>query len=229
MRVVAIIQARLGSTRLPGKVMKWLGPATVLGHVIDRVSRCPLVDEVVVATPDREIALEAAAYGADTFIGSEHDVLERYYYAASSWFADVVVRITADCPLIDPDVIGLVISKYRALDVDYASNTIVRTYPQGLDVEVFSFAALDRAWKEATLPAHREHVTPYMHTMNVGVVLGQNDNSGYRLTLDTEDDWKLFEAIDREIGMDASTHDVLRLLDARPDIRALNSHVEQRC
>ncbi len=167
-RTVAIIQARVGSTRLPGKVMKPLLGDPMLSIVVRRVARARTVDEVVVATTtlpeDDAIAALAASEGWALERGSETDLLERYLEAARAHEADVVVRITSDCPIIDPEVIDRTVAAFRDGDVDYASNTLEpRTYPRGLDVEVVSAGALELAGREDRDPAWREHATPYIY------------------------------------------------------------------
>jgi len=165
---VALIQARMGSSRFPGKVLADLSGRPMLWHVVKRVRQARNVDKVVIATTneaaDDPIAQFCAQEGIDCFLGSEQDVLDRFYRAAKASGADVVIRITADCPLIDPEVIDKVISRFERGDCDYACNVIRYTYPDGLDTEVFSFQALERAWREAGKPSEREHVTPYLRT-----------------------------------------------------------------
>jgi len=163
-KVVAIIQARMGSTRLPGKVTMEIAGKPMLQRVIERVQRAKTVDQVIVAVPESDDTVGMSTLcpvGVHLCYGSEHDVLERYDQAARENNADIIVRITSDCPLIDPDVIDEVVGKFLQYSPDYASNTMERSYPRGLDVEVFSRAALERAAKEAG-PGDREHVTPYM-------------------------------------------------------------------
>jgi spore coat polysaccharide biosynthesis protein SpsF (cytidylyltransferase family) len=166
--IVAIIQARMGSSRLPGKTIADVAGRPLLLHVVERTQRARRVDKVVVATTDRSsddpIADLCQREGIQCFRGSEDDVLDRFYRTAQAHGADVVVRITADCPLIDAAVIDKVIARFQAGDCDYVSNILRYTYPDGLDTEVFSFAALERAWREAKKPSEREHVTPYLRT-----------------------------------------------------------------
>lgn len=195
----------MGSTRLPGKVMLDLCGKTVLEHVINRVKKVKNIDEIIVATTNKssddiieEVALKC---GTKTFRGSEEDVLSRYYHAAKKNGADVVVRITSDCPLIDPEITGKIVDYYliNKHKFDYVSNTIVRTFPRGLDTEVFSFEALERAFNQARLQNEREHVTPYIwdnpHEFSLGYYKNDVDYSNYRWTLDTEEDYKLIKKI----------------------------------
>ncbi|MFY9904391.1 MAG: glycosyltransferase family protein [Terriglobales bacterium] len=238
MRVVAIIQARMGSTRLPGKVLKDLGGETVLARVVNRVRRAVLVDEVVVATSvlpaDDAIARECDALKVACFRGDELDVLDRYYRAAQEFAADVVVRITSDCPLIDPELIDATIRSRLDQKADYASNALVRSYPRGLDVEAFTADALARAWSSATENYQRIHVTPYLYetpgSFKVISTAGGIDHSQYRWTLDTEEDLELIRAIYKHFGNRDSIRwvEVLHLMEAQPELAALNSHVRQK-
>ena len=180
-RVVAIIQARMGSTRLPGKVMMDIGGKPMLQRVIERVQRAKTIDKVAVAVPAADQEAMGPAVGATCvafWFGPEDDVLERYRIAAEKEDADVIVRITADCPLIDPGVIDEVVGEFFSAKRDYASNTLVRTYPRGLDVEVFTSALLERAAEEARDPHQREHVTPWMRNGETfSVELGGTDGT----------------------------------------------------
>ena len=244
MKVVAIIQARMGSTRLPGKVLRMLGNATVLAHVVRRVQAAANVDAVIVATTespkDDSIADAAMRLGASVFRGSEEDVLSRYYFAGKEVSADVVVRVTSDCPLLDPEVLRAMVDKFLALKsegatIDYLSNTLVRTYPRGLDVEVFTFEALEFAHENARTPAEREHVTPYIHHHSEKFGIHQHrskvDLSHYRWTLDTEDDFRLLKQVfDRLSGRQPyfATNDVLELIAKEPELSEVNAHVAQK-
>ncbi len=237
MRVVAIIQARMGSTRLPGKVLKDLGGETVLARVVNRTRRATLLDEVVVATSvlpaDDAIARECEGLKVACFRGDEVDVLDRYYRAAQQFAADAVVRITADCPLIDPELIDATIRSSLDQKADYASNSLVRTYPRGLDVEVFTADALARAWSAAK-EYQRIHVTPYLYenpeSFKVISIAGEVDKSQYRWTLDTAEDLELIRAVYKHFGNRDSIRwiEVLDLMEAQPELAALNSQVRQK-
>lgn len=166
MEYLVIIQARMGSSRLPNKVLKELCGKPMLQHIVDRVQKSKYIDHVVVATTvkeeDKKIEELCCRMSVDCYRGSEDDVLDRYYQAASRYKPKNVVRITADCPFIDPVIIDQIIHIHEIGDYDYTSNTLVETYPDGLDTEVFKFSVLERAWKEAHLASEREHVTPYI-------------------------------------------------------------------
>lgn len=243
-RTVVIIQARMGSTRLPGKVLKNLMGHTVLWHVVNRVRRARGVDEVVVATStkpsDDAIEREAKAAGASCFRGSELDVLDRYYEAATFARASTIVRVTSDCPLYDAEVLSRMLARWKERNekgrrIDYLSNGIKRTFPRGLDTEIFSFAALERAHDEATLPEEREHVTLHIYRHPEEFALDNFENdvdlSTLRWTLDTDDDWRLIETVYERLsrpGETFSTQDVLALLKREPALARLNAHVEQK-
>ena len=240
MRVVAIIQARMGSTRLPGKVLKDLGGETVLARVVKRTRRATLLDEVVVATSilpaDDAIARECEALLVACFRGEELDVLDRYYRAAQKFAGDVIVRITSDCPLIDPELIDAAIRSSLDQKADYASNSLVCSYPRGLDVEVFTADALGRAWAAAKGEYQRSHVTPYFYEnpelFNVISITGKADHSNYRYrwTVDTPEDLELIRAVYKHFGNRDSVRwiEVLELMAAQPELAALNSHVRQK-
>jgi len=241
LNIVAIIQARMGSTRLPGKVMKTILDKHVILWDIDRVSLSKLIDEIVVAIPfgkqDDVIADTIEEYNNKILIsrGSEDDVLDRYYNAAVQTNADVVVRITSDCPLIDPVVVDHVIEQFLNNDCDYCSNSLQRTYPRGLDTEVFSFDALSKAWNESKKDYEREHVTPYIienpdkfKLLNVSNTI---DLSHLRWTLDTKEDFEFIDAVYQRIYLEKQMFfmdDVLDLLDKEPGLIDINKHIEQK-
>lgn len=236
MSVVAIVQARMGSTRLRGKVLQDLVGRPVLHRVIDRLRQAGQLDAIWVATthlPADEAVIELSrSLGVPGFAGSEHDVLDRYWQTAQQAGARVVVRVTADCPLIDPEVLDSVVAAFNpsAPAADYAWND---GYPRGLDVEVFSRAALERAWREDQNPAWREHVTAYMHQhpelFRLLPARCERDHSAERWTVDTPEDFQLVQTIWRHFGHDRFRwRDVLAALDAHPDWRELNRHIRQK-
>ena len=205
MKVVAIIQARMGSTRLHGKVMKTILGKPVILWDLERVSLSKLIDKIVVAIPygnENDIIEDTIKEYDDKIIimrGSEENVLDRYYQAALQTDADVIVRITSDCPLIDPVVIDLVIEQFISKKCDYCSNTLQRTYPRGLDTEIFSFEALTRAWNEAKEDYEREHVTLYIIENPEKFILVNVSNdidfSHLRWTLDTKENFKIINIV----------------------------------
>ena len=241
MKIGAIIQARMGSTRLPGKVMLEIEDKTVLEHVIDRVRQSKLIDEIIIATTTREqdliIEAEALRCGVTVFKGSEEDVLERYYLAAKKNKLDVVVRITSDCPLIDPNVLDDIICHYLKSNFSIVSNAgsdlSNRTYPRGLDTEVFSFKVLEEAFYKANDKYQREHVTPYIYETLINVFYYKNDKnySQYRWTLDTIEDFELISYVYRHLyhGVhDFYMNDIVELFVNTPDLININSHIEQK-
>lgn len=236
-RTVAIVQARMGSTRLPGKVLAEVNGRSLLDHCISRLQRAA-VDEVVLATTDlsRDEVLEAWAkdHGIRVFRGSEEDVLERYLGAARAFDADRIVRVTSDCPLIDPDVVNGVLALVHG-PCRYASNFFERrTFPRGLDVEVFTMDALETAAREDDRPGRREHVTPFMHTVQPDRFGAKGfhhevDVSRHRWTVDTPEDFELIRRI-LEALPDDGFHwkDVLALMDAHPDWFDINRSIQQK-
>ena len=237
-RVVAIVQARMGSTRLPGKVLVDVEGRTVLSRVVQRLSRTQLVDEIVIATTtspaDSAIVTEARRLGVKTFRGSESDVLNRYLQAAEAFSAEGVVRITSDCPLIDAAVVDDVVRAFLTDHADFAYNDIPRSFPRGLDVEAFSLAALRRISEISSQKYEREHVTPpfYEHPefFKTTVLRSEADFSDYRWTLDTPEDLRLIRAIyahfaDRD---DFGWREIVALMQRAPELAAMNSHVVQK-
>ena len=238
MRTVCIIQARMGSTRLPGKVLEPIFDRPMLAWDVHRVRQARLLDEVVVATStltqDDPIVALCEREGWPHFRGSEADVLNRYYHAAQAFGAEAVVRITADCPLIDPGVLDLTVAAFRsaAPQVDYVNNVTPRTYPRGLDAEVFTFAALERAWQEDD-SAWREHVTPYIYqtpgAFRLHFVTNPVNYAHHRWTVDTRRDMELVRRIYAHFGHgDFTWQAALALLQEHPDWADINRDVEQK-
>jgi len=235
--VIAIIQARMGSTRLPGKVLEDIGGKTMLACVVRRTQRATLVDKIVVATTmepaDDAIVAECKHLGAAVFRGSESDVLDRYYRAAEVYEADTIVRITADCPLIDPGIIDHVVRAFLEERPDYASNTtLTKTYPHGLDVEVMTMAALAFAWQEARKPYQRAHVTVYIYEnpwlFQLLAVPGEIGYGHCRWTVDTPEDLAFVREVYARLDDDFAWHDVLQILAQEPQLMELNRHVRQK-
>lgn len=238
-RTVAIVQARMGSTRLPGKVLKDLEGEPLLTRVINRLQRAGTIHRVVIATTnkfeDDAIVEVCRDRGWDWFRGSELDVLDRYYKAAVAFQADIVVRVTSDCPLIDPAVVDMVVRQFHLKgDVDYLTNTLPpRTFPRGLDVEVIAFSALKRAWNEATDSSDREHVTPYIYKhpelFRLHGHYNRTDLSYMRWTVDTEEDLALVRKIYAFFGSDRFTwRQLLAAFSLHPGWLAINRHIHQK-
>jgi glutamate-1-semialdehyde 2,1-aminomutase len=233
-KTVAIVQARTGSSRLPGKVMARIGDVPMLGVLLSRLSLARNVDEIVVATPDLRADDVISAYVGDlgyrSYRGSERDVLDRFHGAAREAGADVVVRITADCPLVDAGLVDQVIAARAEQGVEYASNTEPPTFPDGLDVEVFPVDVLERAWREAKAPGDREHVTPFIVRRagaKIARVVHDPDLSEARWTVDEPEDLELVRRIFAcfHPRLDFSWHDVIDLMAERPGIFAVNRHI----
>ena len=237
-RIGIVTQARTSSTRLPGKVLLRLGDRSVLDHHLDRLARTGL--PVVVATTtnagdDAGVAV-AKRHGVPSTRGSEQHVLSRFVEAAGAHGLDAVVRVTSDCPLIDPELIVAGVDRFvHAGDPwTYVSNGLRRTYPRGFDFEVFSTIALTDARQRATLPEDIEHVTPYLHRNRSGLMTLVNvqapaDHSGHRVTLDTAEDLELLRRLVEDhdaAGM--SWSQIVRVLDRHPELVAVNAHVEHK-
>lgn len=234
-RTVALIQARMSSSRFPGKVIAELGGRPMIRFMVDRVRRARRLDGVVVVTStdasDDALVEALAATDVAVFRGSLHDVLERYGQAAEAANADVVVRLTGDCPLIDPTIIDAVVELRESSGADYCSNVAPPTFADGLDVECFTRAALDRARHEARQPAEREHVTPWMRSpaaeLRIANLAGLVDTSHLRLTVDYPDDLEMVRAVVARLDDDrpAFDHfDILRCLAAERALLTLNRH-----
>ena len=236
MRRVIIVQARMTSTRLPGKVLRPLLGRPMLLRQLERLWRCESADEVVVATSDNaaddDVAALAGALDVACYRGSEHDVLGRFYHAAVAARADVVVRVTADCPLIDPAVTDRVIQELieRSAACDYASNVLERTYPRGLDAEAFFTDVLARMHRLATSKAAREHVTILPRSEMPGLFLCHSvtdaeNNADLRWTVDTEADLRMVERVYEGLRLDErcpTYREVLRFVRTHPEISDLN-------
>ncbi|MHC5737313.1 cytidylyltransferase domain-containing protein [Nostoc sp.] len=241
MKTVIIVQARMTSTRLPGKVLKKVLDKPLLEYQIERLKRVNLADEIVIATTinstDLPIIELCNRLSVPYFRGSENDVLARYHGAAKEHHADVVVRITSDCPLIDPQVIDKVIQFYLdyRYKYDYVSNCLERSYPRGMDTEVFSFLALHQAFLEATEQPEREHVTPFINMQperyRLTQVVYSENQSLHRWTVDTADDFELIKRIIEALYPkfpNFTLEDCLDLLKQYPDWPIINAHVEQK-
>ena len=236
MKVVAIIQARTGSTRLPGKVLMDIAGKPMLWHVIDRVKSGKTIDQIVVATTEKEenkaIIELARECGVETFAGSEEDVLDRYYQAARKFNADVIVRITSDCPLIDPTIVDKVVDYYKdnINKIDYVNTA--PSFPEGVDTEVFSFNALETAWKGAKKRYEREHVCIYMHEnpaiFRLATIENDKDMSHIRFVVDRMEDLTAVREIFKYLykkGRIFHTQDILNLLEEKTEIIEINKNV----
>ena len=236
---LVVIQARMGSSRLPGKVLREVCGRPLLALQVERMRRSRRADRILVATPDTPADQPLAALSRDLglacFQGSENDVLDRFYQACRSVGlsdADAVVRVTADCPLLDPDLMDEIIGIHLAGEYDYVTNTLPPSYPDGLDVEVLGFAALVRAWREAELPSDREHLTRFIRRRPESFrhrnLPHDPDLSALRWTVDQEEDLRfvtqVFEHF-REVGTAFSWQEVLAFVERHPDIAGLNRDI----
>jgi len=226
--VIAIIQARMGSSRLPKKVLMDIDGTPSLKFMINRVKKSKLIDKTIVATTNSESDNEIVDFCKDNDIlfhrGSEDDVLDRYYQTAKEYKATTVVRLTSDCPLIDPDLIDDTINLYKQKKVDYASNAVPpdkKKYPDGSDVEVFSFDALQRSWVETTDLKDREHVTFYMwdkrDNFNTIMLDNEHDWGRYRITVDYIEDLELVRKIVKKLNdnnLDGSTKEIIEIIES---------------
>ena len=241
MVIEAFIQARMGSTRLPGKVLKQVKGRPLLDYLVERVAQAKEIAKTVILTTtkvsDDPIAHFCQERKLSCFRGSEEDVLDRYYQAAVFRKPDGIVRITADCPIIDPEVIDQVVQVFRegSPPFDYVSNGMERTFPRGLDVEVFTYQALEKAYLEAILPEEREHVTPYLYRhpelFHIGKVALSPSQVQHRWTVDTPEDFALIRLIIEHLYPQNSRFrlkDMLELISLHPDWSELNAHIEQK-
>lgn len=230
-----IIQARVNSKRLPKKVLKNLDNSkNVLEFVIDQVKQSKKIDKIVIATTtkvdDDIITMISKKNNCDYFRGKENDVLDRYYNCANFFNFDSIVRITSDCPLIDPQIIDKVIEKFESEDYDYVTNIFPRTFPKGLDVEIFSFKILEKIWKIAKLPSEREHVTQFILNNNkfrIGNIKHNYDLSNLRWTLDQKEDFEfLLNIVKRIQERPILINNVLTVLKKEPWLSEINIGID---
>lgn len=238
MRVLAVLQARVSSTRLPGKVLKPLLGEPMLIRQIERVQRSRLIEKLVVATSidssDDALVDILSQTGVAHFRGSLDNVLERFYQAAKPYQPEHVVRLTGDCPLADPMLIDAAINAHLGDGADYTSTALNPTYPDGLDVEVIRFHALERAWREAGLPSEREHVTSYIYhhpeLFRLKSVEQAENMSTLRWTVDEPADFAFVERVYGElypVNPAFAMNDVLALLERRPELLDINAQFER--
>lgn len=241
-RVVGIVQARMGSTRLPGKVLMDISSQPMLARVMQRLALSERLEARVVATShlaqDDPIAELCEREGYACYRGHPHDLLDRYYRAAEQQGAGVVVRVTADCPLLDPHLVDEIVLAFLQADppVDFAANRLPRrrTYPIGLDTEVCSMAALEAAWREAVEPHQREHVMPYLYEQpdrfRILLLDHEEDLGDLRWTVDTPEDLEFVREVYRRLAprTDFGWREVLAVVKADPQLAALNAHISHR-
>lgn len=241
MKIEIYAQARMTSTRLPGKVMMPVRSKPLLYYFLERLKRVRGASAVVVLTttqPTDDVIVESCRIQrVPYFRGPEEDVLARYYQAALERKPDAIVRVTSDCPLIDPAVVDRVIDTYRVHypQFDYVANALQRTYPRGMEVEIFSFKALEQAYQEASTPGEREHVTPYLYRhperFRLHNVASPLDLSRYRWTVDTIEDFYLIQQILEALyptHPNFTLEDLDQLLQKHPEWSAINAHIQQK-
>lgn len=244
--IAAIIQARMGSTRLPGKIMMPIRNKPLLYYVIIQTLHSKKINKLIVATTDKiqddQIVDMVNSYSIDIFRGNEEDVLDRYYQCAKKYNTDIIVRITSDCPLIDPNLIDKCIDEFENNDYDYFSNINKKEgenwvyhlsgFPLGFAVEVFTFTALEKAWKNAKKPSEREHVTQYIlnnpKLFKIGNVENPNDYSDMRLSVDHKVDFDLVQIIIEHFPINEifTLEKIASFLNANPQLKQMNSHLD---
>lgn len=237
--VIAILQARMGSSRLPNKVLRTIKGKTLLELYINRVKQSRLIDKIVIATTTKpsDDVIEATAFelGIECFRGSENDLLDRYYQCAKKYRAEVVVRVTPDDPFVDYRVIDRAVKIFRDNEVDFVTNHFEPTYPEGLDVEVYSISALEKSWREAKLLSEREHVFPYIQNNQgqfkiINFTQGK-DYSHLRWTIDYECDYEMTSVIYGHLYDKKPVflqEDILQLLENHPEIAEMNAHIKRK-
>ncbi len=240
MDVLAITQARTGSTRLPNKVLKTIKGKNLLEIHLERILKSKKISKLVIATTinkkDKIISDIASKIGVDFFKGSEDDVLDRFYHAAKKYNPKWIVRLTSDCPLIDAVLIDEIIRKGQKEDLDYCSNTLIEAYPDGEDIEVFKFHSLKKAWREAKSLSDREHVTSFIKN-NSSFLKGKifksnnfpcsNNFNKVRLTVDELEDFKVIEYLINKLGFDAGWRDYTNEYLKNNYISSLNKNIER--
>jgi|SRR6056297_637635 len=238
-KVVLITQARTGSTRLPGKVLKEIDGKSLLRIHLERLHRSESVSDIVVATTtsedDEKIYDLAKEWGFDSYRGSEEDVLDRYYQAARQFDAEWVVRVTSDCPLLDAELVDEVITFAKENDADYVSNSVENKFPDGQDVEVFKFTALEKAWKMADKKSEREHVTPYIRNNATTGASGSfkilnfpadQDFSDIRMTVDEAVDMELISRLINDLGTDCTWTEYANYIIDN-NLVSINKHIQR--
>lgn len=233
-KIAVIIQARMGSKRLPKKVLTEIEGNSMLWHLINRLKHSKHDPEIIIATTiseeDKDILKLAEDLGIKSFAGSIDDVLDRFYQTAAKYNPEIIVRITADCPLMDPEVFDKVVQFFLDGEFDYTTNTLPSTYPDGLDVEVFTFKALEKAWKEARLSSEREHVTPYIRKhpdiFKLGNIKNEIDLSSLRWTVDEKEDLQFVREIYKNLYSKKKVflmNNILELLKEKPELMKINN------
>lgn len=243
--IVIIVQARMGSTRLPGKVMMPIRTRPLLYYIINQIKHCKLVDNIVIATTvsdqDNQLVKYIESLGTNVFRGNEEDVLDRYYHCAKQYNADKIVRVTSDCPLIDPEIIDECILEFEKNDLDYLSNVNKKIgkqwvyhpsgYPSGFAAEIFSFSALEKAWKLSKKLSEREHVSQFIlnnpNKFKIGNIENHEDFSHIRLTVDHQIDFDLIKIVIEHFpeGEIFKMKNIIDFLNQNKKLMQLNAHI----
>lgn len=233
---IAIVQARLSSTRLPNKVLKNILTKPLIQHVIDRLNESQLIDQVVIATTtedeDNLIVKWCQKNKVPFFRGDRDDVLSRFYFCAKENQASDIIRVTSDNPLTDPKIIDKTIEYYLEGDLDYCSNNLEKSYPHGLDVEVFNFGSLEKSHNESSDPVHREHVTQYIRQnkdlFNISAIKHSKDLSHIRVTMDENEDFQLIEIVMSLLSEKANLEELDALFEKYPALLNVNNGSKER-
>ena len=231
MKIIAITQARTGSTRFPYKIMNKIGDETLLSIHINRIKKAKKINSIIIATTNKKnddvIKQQADKLNVNCFRGDEDDVLDRFYQAAKIHNPDYVVRLTSDCPLIDPILIDEIIEAAINSNVDYCSNTLIESYPDGQDIEVFTFSALKKAWKESILKSEREHVTPFMKKIFKSINIHSNNMefNKVRMTVDEPNDLVVINKLVDKLGLNENWQNYTKLYLNDKNIRNANASI----
>ncbi len=240
-KITAIVQARIGSTRLPGKILKELSGKSVLWHVVNRLSHSKLCNKIVIATttePEDDVVENYCVENNFPYYrGSSENVLSRYYETAKVFGAEIIIRITSDCPLIDPEIIDKMLEQFLSekSKIDYMSNVFPRMFPRGLDTEIFTCDALEISFNNAVNQNDLEHVTPYIYQhpekFKIKNFANDKDLSFHRWTIDTTEDYELIKSIYNKLyesGKIFLLNDILKLFDEHPELIKINQNVKQK-
>ena len=231
MKIIAITQARTGSTRFPYKIMNKIENETLLSIHINRIKKAKKINSIIIATTNKKnddvIKQQADKLNVNCFRGDEDDVLDRFYQAAKIHNPDYVVRLTSDCPLIDPILIDEIIEAAIIANVDYCSNTLIESYPDGQDIEVFTFSALKKAWKESVLKSEREHVTPFMkkNLKSINIHSNNMEFNKVRMTVDEPNDLVVINKLVDKLGLNENWQNYTKLYLNDKNIRSANDFI----
>ena len=230
MKIIAVTQARTGSSRFPNKVMKLIDGETLFKIHINRIKKSQKINKIVVATTNKKeddiIELESKKLNVSCYRGDVEDVLDRFYKAVKKHKPDYIIRLTSDCPLIDPILIDKIVHTAINSNYDYCSNTLIESYPDGQDIEIFTYKSLKKAWKESYLISDREHVTPYMKKNFKTLNIHSNNNfSKVRMTVDEPDDLIVIKKLVKKLGLNEKWENYAKLYNNNKNIRDINQSI----